>query len=314
MPQTVVLPRAEVWPALPYEEWKATLQTLHMWTQIVGKVRMTLTPPINHWWHVPLYVCARGLTTTAIPYGVRTVEIDFDFIDHRLVARTSEGELRTMELRPRSVASFYAELMEMLGELGIGVRFNTLPQEVPDPIPFDQDTTHASYDADAAHRFWRVLAQADRVMREFRSRWVGKCSPVHLFWGAVDLAVTRFSGRLAPPHPGAPGLPDTVTREAYSHEVGSAGFWPGSEMFPQPAFYAYFYPEPEGYRTAQVGPGGAYYATDMGEWLLPYDAVRTAPDPDAALMEFLQTSYTAGATLAGWDPALERSAAATPAG
>jgi hypothetical protein len=309
MPQTVVLPRTDVWPELPYAEWKETLDTLHMWTQIVGKVRMTLTPAVNHWWHVPLYVCARGLTTSAIPYGTRTFEIDFDFIDHRLVARTSEGEVRTMELRPRTVASFYTELMEVLGALGITVQFSTVPQEVPDPIPFDQDTTHAAYDADAAHRFWRVLAQSDRVMREFRGRWLGKCSPVHLFWGAMDLAVTRFSGRLAPRHPGAPGLPDSVTHEAYSHEVSSAGFWPGNPGFPQPAFYAYFYPEPEGFKTASVRPEAAFYSTDYGEWILPYDAVRTAADPDAALMEFLETSYAAGATLAAWDrAALERPA------
>jgi hypothetical protein len=312
MPQTVVLPRTDVWPPLPYEAWKDTLETLHMWTQIVGKVRMTLTPAVNHWWHVPLYVCARGLTTSPIPYGTRSFEIDFDFIDHRLVARTSEGEVRTMELRPRTVADFYAELMALLGELGITPRIGTLPQEVPDPIPFDQDTTHASYDADAAGRFWRVLAQSDRVMREFRARWLGKCSPVHLFWGAMDLAVTRFSGRLAPRHPGAPGLPDSVTHEAYSHEVSSAGFWPGNPAFPQPAFYAYFYPEPEGYKTASVRPEAAFYSTDYGEWILPYDAVRTAPDPDAALMEFLETSYAAGATLAAWDrAALERPAPGT---
>jgi hypothetical protein len=307
MSQTAVLPHADVWPALPYEEWKDTLHTLHMWTQVVGKIRMALTPPVNHWWHVPLYVCARGLTTSPIPYGTRGFEIDFDFIDHRLVVRTAEGEVRTLELRPRPVADFYAELMAVLGELGIEVRMSTLPQEVPDPVPFEQDTAPAPYDAEAAHRFWRVLAQTDRVMRAFRGRWLGKCSPVHLFWGAMDLAVTRFSGRLAPRHPGAPGLPDSVTHEAYSHEVSSAGFWPGNAMFPQAAFYAYFYPEPEGYRTASARPDAAYYSTDLGEWLLPYEAVRTAPDPDAALMDFLESTYAAGATLAGWDrAALER--------
>jgi hypothetical protein len=309
MPQPVAPPRTDVWPPLPYEAWKDTLETLHMWTQIVGKVRMKLTPAVNHWWHVPLYVCARGLTTSAIPCGVRTFEIDFDFIDHRLVARTSEGQVRTMELRPRTVASFYAELMSILGELGIEPHIGTLPQEVADPIPFDKDTTHASYDADAAARFWRVLAQSDRVLREFRGRWLGKCSPVHLFWGAMDLAVTRFSGKPAPRHPGAPGLPDSVTHEAYSHEVSSAGFWPGNPGFPEPAFYAYFYPEPEGYKTASVRPEAAYYSTDYGEWILPYEAVRTAADPDAALLEFLESSYAAGATLTGWDrAALERPA------
>jgi hypothetical protein len=309
MPEPVAFPRAEVWPALPYDEWKDTLHTLHMWTQIVGKIRMKLTPPVNHWWHVPLYVCARGLTTSPIPYGTRSFEIEFDLIDHRLLVRTAEGQVRTMELRPRTVVDFYAELMAVLGELGITVRINPVPQEVPDPVPFDQDTAPAPYDADAAQRFGRVMAQADRVMRAFRGRWLGKCSPVHLFWGAMDLAVTRFSGRLAPRHPGAPGLPDSVTHEAYSHEVSSAGFWPGNEAFPQPTFYAYFYPEPEGYRTASVRPEAAYYSTDLGEWLLPYDAVRTAPDPDAALMDFLESTYAAGATLAGWDrAALERPA------
>lgn len=309
MPQTAAPPRTDAWPALPYDAWKDTLQTLHMWTQIVGKIRMALTPPVNHWWHVPLYVCARGLTTSPIPYGTRSFEIEFDFIDHRLVVRTAEGQVRTVELRPRTVADFYAELRAVLGELGIEVRINPVPQEVADAIPFDQDTTHASYDADAAQRFGQVLAQADRVMRAFRGRWLGKCSPVHLFWGAMDLAVTRFSGRPAPRHPGAPGMPDSVTHEAYSHEVSSAGFWPGNDAFPQPAFYAYFYPEPEGYKTASVRPEAAYYGTDLGEWLLPYDAVRTAADPDAALMEFLQTTYAAGATLAGWDrAALERPA------
>jgi hypothetical protein len=307
MPQTVVLPRTDTWPALPYAEWKDTLATLQLWTQVVGKIRMTLSPPVNHWWHVPLYLCARGLTTRAIPHGVRSFELEFDFIDHRLVVRTCEGEVRTLELRPRTVADFYGELMGVLDELGLSVRIRTLPQEVPDPIPFEQDTTHASYDADAANRCWRALAQADRVLNEFRSRYRGKCSPVHFFWGSFDLALTRFSGRDAPEHPGAPGLADEVTREAYSHEVSSAGFWPGNDAFPQAAFYAYFYPEPEGYRTATVRPEAAFYGTDFGEWLLPYDAVRTAADPDAVLLEFLQTTYAAGADLAGWDrAALER--------
>jgi hypothetical protein len=307
MPQTVVLPRTDLWPALPYAEWKDTLATLHMWTQIVGKIRMTLTPAVNHWWHVPLYVCARGLTSSAIPHGVRTFEIDFDFIDHQLVVRTCEGEVRTLELRPRTVADFYAELMGVLDELALPVRISTVPQEVPEPIPFEQDTTHASYDADAAHRFWRALAQADRVLREFRARYLGKSSPVHFFWGSFDLAVTRFCGWPAPPHPGAPGVADSVTREAYSHEVSSAGFWPGNDAFPQPAFYAYHYPEPAGFKTAAVGPEAAYYGTDFGEWLLPYDAVRTAADPDAVLLEFLHSAYAAGADLAGWHrTALER--------
>ena len=307
MPATLAPPRTNVWPALPYAEWKDTLDTLHMWMQIAGKVRMELTPAVNHWWHVPLYVSARGLTTGPIPHGTRSFELEFDFLDHRLFVRACEGDVRAVEMRPRTVADFYAELMAALEGLGLGVRINTMPQEVADPVRFEQDTTHASYDADAASRFWRVLAQADRVLREFRGRWLGKCSPVHFFWGSMDLAVTRFSGKPAPPHPGAPGLPDSITREAYSHEAASAGFWPGNAAFPQPAFYAYFYPEPGGYKTATAGPEAAYYGTDFGEWLLPYEAVRTAPDPDAALMEFLQSTYAAGADLAGWDrAALER--------
>lgn len=307
MTQTVVLPRTDTWPALPYEAWKDTLATLHMWTQIVGKIRMELSPAVNHWWHVPLYVCARGLTTTAIPHGVRSFEMEFDFIDHRLVVRTGEGEVRAVELRPRTVADFYAELMGVLDGLGLSVRINLTPQEVPHTIPFDQDTTHASYDAEAAHRGWRALAQADRVLRAFRARYQGKCSPVHFFWGSFDLALTRFSGREAPRHPGAPGLPDHVTHEAYSHEVSSTGFWPGNDAFPQAAFYTYFYPEPEGYKTAAVRPEAAFYSHEFGEFLLPYEAVRTADDPDAVLMEFLQSTYAAGADLAGWDrAALER--------
>ena len=307
MTQTLASPRTDVWPALPYEGWKETLETLHLWTQVVGKVRMALSPPVNHWWHVPLYVTARGLTTSLIPYGARSFEIDFDFIDHRLLVSVCEGDVRAVELRPRTVADFHAAVMQALAELGIHAPISTLPQEVPDPIPFEKDTVHASYDADAANRFWRVLSQTERVLRDFRSRYLGKCSPIHLFWGALDLALTRFSGRIAPPHPGAPGLPDSVTREAYSHEVSSAGFWPGNPMFPQPAFYAYFYPEPAGYRNAAMKPEAAYYSADFGEWILPYEAVRTAPDPDAALMDFLQSTYAAGADLAGWDrAALER--------
>lgn len=307
MTSIVAPPRTDTWPALPYAAWKDTLATVHMWTQVVGKIRMELSPPVNHWWHVPLYLCARGLTSGPIPHGLRRFEMEFDFIAHQLAVRTSEGEVRTLELRPRTVASFYGELMDVLDALGLPVRIFPLPQEVADPIPFHQDTTHAAYDAGAANRAWRAMAQADRVMRDFRGRFLGKSSPVHFFWGSFDLAVTRFSGREAPEHPGAPGVADAVTREAYSHEVSSAGFWPGNDAFPQAAFYTYFYPQPAGYADAAVGPGGAYYSTELGEWLLPYDAVRTAADPDAALMEFLQTSYAAGAALAGWDrAALER--------
>lgn len=307
MTSPAVHPRTDSWPALPYAAWKDTLATVHMWTQIVGKIRMELSPPVNHWWHVPLYLCARGLTSGPIPHGVRQFEMEFDFIAHQLAVRTCEGEVRTLELRPRTVASFYGELMDVMNALGLPVRIFPVPQEVADPIPFHEDTTHAAYDAGAANRAWRAMAHADRVMREFRGHYLGKSSPVHFFWGSFDLAVTRFSGRGAPEHPGAPGVADAVTREAYSHEVSSAGFWPGNEAFPQAAFYAYFYPQPDGYADAAVGPQGAYYSAELGEWLLPYEAVQTAADPDAALMEFLQTSYAAGADLAGWDrAALER--------
>ena len=289
------------WPELPLDAWEDTRDTLHMWTQVVGKVRMEMAPRVNHWWHVPLYVSARGLTTSPIPHGRRSFEMEMDFIAHQLVIRCSDGASRRVELAPRTTADFHAETMARLRELGIDAKIWTTPVEVPDPIPFEKDTTHASYDPEYAHRFWRVLSQTDRVFQEFRGRFLGKCSPVHFFWGSFDLAVTRFSGRLAPPHPGAPGIPDSVTREAYSHEVSSAGFWPGGGTARNAAFYAYAYPEPEGYAKAPVRPAEAFYDASWREFFLPYDAVRTAAEPEEALATFLQTTYEAAADQAGWD-------------
>jgi hypothetical protein len=299
------------WPPLPLAAWQDTCATLHLWTQIAGKVRHTLSPHVAHCWSDTLYVTARGLTTSPIPFGTRVFEIDFDFIDHRLIVRTSEGAVETFELVPQSVAAFYRRLWEVLERLGLDVKIHTTPNEVADPIPFDRDERHASYDADAANRFWRVLLQADRVFKIFRARFLGKCSPVHFFWGAPDLAVTRFSGRVAPVHPGGiPNLPDRVTRDAYSHEVSSAGFWPGGGAVAEPAFYSYAYPAPVGFAEAHVEPAAAFYSKDLGEFILPYEAVRTAASPDALLLAFLQFTYEAAANLAGWDrQALERSSA-----
>jgi len=296
------------WPTLPLKEWKDTYATLHMWTQIVGKIRLAQTPWVNHSWHVTLYVTSRGLTTSPIPYGLKTFQIDFDFVDHKLVIETSDGNVRLIDLRPRTVADFYAEVMSSLRSVGIDVAIHTTPNEIPDPIPFEEDTTHASYDADYANRFWRVLVQSDRVFKEFRARFIGKCSPVHFFWGSFDLAVTRFSGRTAPAHPGGvPHMPDIVAREAYSHEVSSCGFWPGGGAIDYPAYYAYAYPGPEGFKDYKIKPKGAFYSNDLGEFLLPYDEVRKSKDPDAALLDFLQSTYEAAADLAKWDrAALER--------
>ena len=295
-------PGREDWPELPFHEWKDTYATLHMWTQIVGKIRLVQTPWVNHSWHVALYVTACGLTTSPIPCGSHTFQIDFDFIDHRLSLRTSDGSIRIMELAPRSVADFYTELMARLAELDIEVKIQTTPNEIVDPIPFEKDHEHKSYDPEYANRFWRALAQTDRVFKQFRAGFIGKCSPVHFFWGSFDLAVTRFSGRPAPPHPGGvPHLPDWVAREAYSHEVSSCGFWPGSETLPQPVFYSYAYPEPEGYAAASVIPEGAAYNTDLREFLLPYDTVRQSTSPDTALLSFLQSTYEAAADAGDWD-------------
>ena len=299
---------SDAWPPLPYEAWSDTLATLHLWTQIVGKVRLAQSPWVNHSWHVTLYVTARGLTTSPIPYGTRTFEIEFDFLDHRLAVTTGEGPVAHVPLEPQTVSRFYRRLTEALNGLGLHVRIHAKPNEVADAIPFDRDETHRSYDADYAARFWRVLVQADRVLKVFRARFAGKCSPVHFFWGAADMAVTRFSGRPAPEHPGGiPNLPDRVTREAYSHEVSSAGFWAGGGPIAYPAFYSYAYPEPAGFSTAPVRPDGAFYSQDLREFILPYDTVRLAASPDDALLEFLQSTYEAAARLAAWDrAALER--------
>jgi len=294
----------EFWPPLPFEEWKETAATLHMWTQIVGKIRLTQTPWINHSWHVTLYVTSRGLTTSPIPHGLSTFEIMFDFIDHELRIDKSDGARRSIELRPRSVADFYQAVMSALAEIELPVSINTMPNEIPNPIAFDRDEEHRSYDREYANRFWRILVQSDRVCKEFRARFCGKCSPVHFFWGSFDLAVTRFSGRPAPPHPGGvPHLPDEITREAYSQEVSSLGFWPGNDSAPMPIFYSYAYPEPAGFAEAKIQPSAASYQPKLREFILPYDAVRSAESPDNVLLDFAQSTYDAVSTLAGWNRA-----------
>lgn len=309
-PSNNALDSTGYWPPLPFEAWKDTLATLHMWLQMVGKIRAARTPWVNHSWHAALYLTARGLTTSPIPHGEYTFQIDFDFIEHHLLIRTDNAPTRTMRLEPRSVADFHRELFAQLSALGLDIRIHPVPNEVVDAIPFEQDTVHASYDAEYAHRFWRVLVQADRVFKRFRGGFIGKCSPVHFFWGSPDLAVTRFSGRPAPEHPGGiPNCPDWVTREAYSHEVSSCGFWPGSDALPYPVFYSYAYPEPTGFSARRVRPDAAGYDSTFREFFLPYDAVRQAPSPETMLLEFLQDSYEAAADLGGWDrPALERTA------
>jgi hypothetical protein len=273
-----------------------------MWTQIVGKIRMAQTPWINHSWHVTLYVTPRGLTTSAIPYGERTFGIDFDFVDHKLNISTCDDESRIIPLKPQTTAAFYASVMGALQELELEVKINAKPNEVEKAIPFAEDREHASYDADAVHRFWRALLQVDRVFKRFRARFRGKSSPVHFFWGSFDLAVTRFSGRPAPPHPGGfPNMPDSVTREAYSHEVSSAGFWPGGEPMPFPIFYSYSYPTPEGFSKVEVSPSSATWNADLGEFVLRYEDVRKAASPEETLLDFLETTYAGAARLAGWD-------------
>jgi hypothetical protein len=298
----------EVWPGLPLEAWNETCATLHLWTQVVGKIRLVQSPWVNHTWQVTLYVTARGLTTSPIPLGPRVFQIDFDFIDHRLAVACSDGSTGGVTLEPQSVATFYARLMNEMRRLDLPVTISRTPNEVANPIPFDEDEIHGAYDPMFANRFWRVLVQADRVFKQFRGKFIGKCSPVHYFWGAPDLAVTRFSGRRAPEHPGGiPHLPDRITQDAYSHEVSSCGFWPGGGAVPYPAFYAYAYPEPAGFAGVRVRPDEAFYSTDLREFVLPYDVVRQAPSPDDALLDFLQTTYEAAANLAGWDRAsLER--------
>lgn len=293
---------AEDWPALPLEVWAETCATLHLWTQIVGKIRLAQAPMVNHWWQVPLYVTTRGLTTSPMPHGRRTFQIDFDFLDHGLRIQTHDGEARQLALRPCPVADFYRQVMAALHELGLPAKIWTRPVEIEDPVPFEQDRRHGTYDPEQAQRFWRVLVQVDRVLQQFRSRFIGKCSPVHFFWGSFDMAVTRFSGRRAPPHPGGvPNLADWIVREAYSHECSSCGFWPGSGAVKAPAFYAYVYPEPEGFKDYPVRPSQAFYHSQMREFVLRYDDVRQAEQPEAALLDFLESTYEAAAVLLGWD-------------
>jgi hypothetical protein len=294
---------SEPWPELTYSSWRDTAATLQLWTQIAGKIRLQLTPWVNHSWHVPLYVTSRGLGTSPIPAGNEILELEFDFVGQRLLARTSAGGEAALPLVPQAVADFYDAVLHLLRGLGIAVAINGMPNEIPDAIRFAQDRIHRSYDADAAHRFWRALIRIERIFALFRSGFLGKVSPVHFFWGSFDLAVTRFSGRTAPTHPGGvPGLPDAVVREAYSHEVSSAGFWPGNDRFPRPAFYSYAYPAPAGFRDRPV-TAGAYFDEALGEFILPYDTLRGAADPDALLLDFLSTTYAAAADAAGWDRA-----------
>lgn len=290
------------WPSLRVDDWADTRDTLHMWTQIVGKVRLAHSPLVNHWWQVTLYPSARGLTTSAIPHAGGVFDIEFDFVDHRLVIRSSERGLRTVELEPKPVAEFYHQTMQALAELGLATTIQSRPNEVEEAIPFAEDFTHAAYDAHAAHLFWRQLLAASTVMGEFRARFAGKASPVHFFWGGMDLACTRFSGRTAPPHPGgAPNCGDWVMVEGYSRELSSCGFWPGGGA--EGAFYAYAYPEPDGFADYPIAPPDAFYSVENGQFLLPYEAVRVATDPGRYLMEFLQTTYAAAADLGGWDRA-----------
>ena len=292
----------ELWPELPYQAWRDTCATLHLWTQIVGKIRLVQTPWLNHGWHVPLYVTSTGLTTSPIPHGARSFEISFDFVDQELNVRVSEGRERRIELRPRSVAAFHEVLMRALDELEVPVRMNTRPCEIAGAVPFNEDEVHDSYDADYALRFWKVLLRVDRVLKQFRTGFVGKCSPVHFFWGSFDIAVTRFSGRRAPPFSGTvPGVALEVMRDAYSHECSSAGFWPGGPTLDHAVFYSYAYPAPQGFAGRPVRPGGAFFIQELGEFLLPYDVVRTARDPESHLMEFLQSTYEAAAETAHWD-------------
>ena len=298
-----------LWPQLPpLADWEDTSATVHLWTQVVGKVRLAAGPNVNHWWGAALYVTPRGLTTGPMPSAAGTFQIDFDFIAHALHVTTSGGQSRSFDLEPMSVADFYRRTMDALDALGLEVAIWPVPVELPEVTPFAEDTEHASYDADAVHAFWRALVAADRVFQAFRARYVGKSSPSHFFWGGFDLAVTRFSGRPAPPHPGGyPNVADWVMREAYSHEVASAGFWPGTGGLDAAAFYAYAYPAPDGFADAAVEPSAAYFHGDLGEFVLPYDAVRASSDPDAALMRFLESTYAAAADLGGWDrAALER--------
>lgn len=293
--------REVCWPSLPFNEWAATCATLHMWTQVVGKIRLARAPLINHWWQVPLYVTSRGLTTSPIPDNGRSFQIDFDFVAHQLKIFTGDGRIESFMLTACPVADFYKEVMARLRSAGISVKISTLPVEIPDPIPFEADTEHASYDAEQVSRFWCILRTADQIFTAFRSHFVGKVSPIHFFWGSFDLAVTRFSGRSAPPHPSVPNTADRVVREAYSHEVSSCGFWPGNGGFGQPAFYSYAYPQPPNFADAPLRPEGAYYSKDLGEFILPYDAARHSANPEIAVLDFCQSTYEAAANAARWD-------------
>jgi Family of unknown function (DUF5996) len=290
----------DLWPTLPQAEWSDSCATLQLWTQIVGKVRLALTPAVNHTWNVTLYPTVRGLTTSLMPHGGRMLQIDFDFIDHLLLLQTSDGGLTTIALRPMTVAAFYAEVMSALDRLGTPVRIWRMPVEVAQAVPFDQDFIHQAYDGEYVQRFWRVLLQTTRVFSVFRAKFTGKVSQIHLFWGALDLACTRFSGRPAPEHPSMAGLADRVTRDAYSHEVSSCGFWPGAPGM-EAMFYSYAYPEPPGYAQSEVAPAEASFSAQFGEFVLPYEAMRHSGDPDAALLEFLQSTYEAAANCGGWD-------------
>jgi hypothetical protein len=299
----------EAWPPLRYDEWADTAQTLRLWTQVAGKVRMALTPPVNHCWNVTLYVTSRGLSTSPIPIASGAFEIELDFVDHCLRISRTDGARHQFALEPMTVAAFYERTMAALTSLDVAVTIHTTPSEIEDPIPFEKDTVHRSYDADAAARFWRVLVDTSRVFASFRCDFLGKVSPIHFFWGGMDLAVTRFSGREAPPHGPVPGLPLRVVRDAYSHEVSSAGFWPGGPGV-DAVFYSYAYPTPAGYASASVQPSAAFFHADLGEFLLPYEAVRASADPDATLLEFLRSTYAAAADHGGWDRRrLERSPA-----
>jgi len=296
-----------LWPELPLEKWKDTYNTLHMWTQIIGKIRLVLSPFVNHWWNTTFYVTPRGLTTSSIPFNNQYFQVDFDFIAHQMIIETTGGHTKTIALRPCSVAEFYKETLAALGSLGISVTIWTTPVEVNDRTPFEEDYKHSSYDTEYAQRFWRILVQASRIFTIFRSRFTGKASPVHFFWGAFDLAATRFSGRFAPPHPGVPNCGRFVMVDAYSHELSSCGFWPGGGPIDEPAFYAYAYPEPKGFKDFPIHPEGAFYQKEMSEFILPYDLVRTAKSPDDFLLSFLQSTYEAAAINAKWDrQALER--------
>jgi Family of unknown function (DUF5996) len=306
----------DAWPSLPYPAWKETFETLRLWLQIVGKVRLAQSPWVNHQWHVTLYVTARGLTTSPIPHGTRIFEMVFDFIDHRLRIRSSEGDTRALTLQPQPVSTFHHRVMALLDELELPVTIHRRPNELAQAVPFEEDDRPRAYDPEYAQRFWRALVQADRVFKVFRGRFTGKCSPVHLFWGSGDLALTRFSGRRAPAHPGgAPNMPDWLLRDAYSHECSSCGFWPGGDPAPYPFFFSYAYPAPAGFAAAKVKPAAASYNAQLGEFVLPYDAVRASPAPDATLLEFLQSTYEAAAELGGWDcAALEMKPPVRPRG